>query len=71
MLWSVIQNAVSVAIRKNRLNAEIAFHIAVKIRFGQLKNLSKAAVSSRMGHILNHYSQHKYYIAYGSPIIKK
>jgi len=40
---SVIQNAVSVtiavsvAIGKNRLNAEIAFHIAAKMRFGQLK----------------------------------
>jgi len=55
MLWSVIQNAVSVAIGKNRLNAEIAFHIAPKTRFGQLKNLSNAAVSSRIGHILNRW----------------
>ena len=30
--------AVSVAIEKNRLNAKIAFHIAAKTRFGQLKN---------------------------------
>jgi len=44
---------VLVAIRKNCLNAEIAFHIAAKTRFGQLKNLSNAAVSSRIGHILN------------------
>ena len=46
-----IQNAVSVTIRKNRLNAEIAFHIAAKTRFGQLKNLSMATVSSRIDHI--------------------
>jgi len=56
----VIQNAVSVAIavsvtiEKNRLNAEIAFHITPKTWFGQLKNLSNAAVSSQIGHILNH-----------------
>ena len=62
MLESVIQNAVlvviavSVAIGKNRLNAEIAFHVAPKTRFGQLKNLSNAAVSSRIGHILNHWT---------------
>ena len=31
-MTSVIQNAVSVAIGKNRLNAEIAFHIAVAVR---------------------------------------
>ena len=60
-LWSVIQNTVSVmiavlvAIGKNRLNAEIPVHIAPKTRFGQLKNLSNAAVSSRIGHILNHW----------------
>ena len=59
-LTTVIQNAVSVAIAvsvvigKNRLNAEITFHIALKTRFGQLKNLSIVAVSSRIGHILNH-----------------
>ena len=51
---TVIQNAVSVAIRKNHLNAEITFHIAAKIRFGQLKNLSNPAFLSRIGHILNH-----------------
>jgi len=45
-----IQNAVSVAIPvsvmigKNRLNAEIASRVAVRMRFGQLKNLS--AISS-------------------------
>ena len=56
----MIQNAVSVAIAvlvaigKNRLNAEIAFHIAPKMRFPQLKSLSSAAVSSLIGHILNH-----------------
>ena len=55
---SGIQNAVSVAIGKNRLNAEIAFYIAPKTRFGQLKNLSNAAVSSRIGHILNHCSKY-------------
>jgi len=49
----VIQNAVShaiavsVAIGKIRLNAEIAFHMAAKARFGQLKNLSNAAVFRR------------------------
>ena len=31
--------------RKNRLNAKIAFHIAVKMLFSQLKNISNAAVS--------------------------
>ena len=46
--------AVSVSIGKNRLNAEIAFHIAVKTH-GQLKNLFDAAVSSRISHILNHW----------------
>jgi len=45
--------AVSVAIWKNRSNAEIAFHNTAKTRFGQLKNLSNAAVSSQIGHILN------------------
>ena len=50
----VIQNAISVAIGKNRLNAEIAFHIPAKTRFGQLNNLSNAAVSSRIAHILNY-----------------
>ena len=54
-VYSMIQNAVSVAIGKNRLNAEIAFHIAVKTWFGQLKNLSNAAVSSQIDHILNHW----------------
>jgi len=54
VIKTVIQNAVSVAIGKNRLNAEIAFHIALKTRLGQLKNLSNAAISSRIGHILNH-----------------
>jgi len=49
----VIQNAVSFVIGKNRLNAEIPFHIAAKMRFGQLKNLSNVAVLSRIGHILN------------------
>jgi len=49
----VIQNvisvviAVSIAIGKIRLNAEIAF--------GQLKNFSNVAVSSRIGLILNHH----------------
>ena len=46
--------AVSVAIGKIRLNAEIAFYIVAKARFGQLKNLSNTAVSSWIGHILNH-----------------
>ena len=50
----VIQNALSVAIRKIRLNAEITFYIAAKTWFGQLKNLSNVAVSSRISHILNH-----------------
>jgi len=40
--------------REYHLSAEIAFHIEAKTRFGQLKNLSNAAVSSRIGHILNH-----------------
>ena len=48
-----IQNATSVAIEKNRSNAKIASHIAVKMRFGQLKNLSNAAVSLWIYHILN------------------
>jgi len=48
--------AVSVAIGKNRLNEEIAFHMAAKTQFGQLKNLSNAAVLSRIGHILNHHT---------------
>ena len=62
-----IQNAVSVAIavpvaiRKNRLNAKIALHIAAKTQFGLLKNLSNAAVSSRIGHILNPCVQLKIY----------
>ena len=38
---------------QNRSNAEIAFDIAVKTRFGQLKNLFDAAISFRIGHILN------------------
>ena len=54
---SVIQNAVLVAIGKNHLNAEIAFHVAEKTRFGQLKNLSNAAISSQIGNILNHWSE--------------
>jgi len=41
--------------RKNRINAEIVFHIAGKIRLDQLKNLSNAVVSFRIDHILNHY----------------
>ena len=41
--------------RENRLYVEIAFHNAAKTRFGQLKNLSNAAVSSQIGHILNHW----------------
>ena len=45
--------AVSVVFGKNRLNAEIAFHIAAKMRFGRPKNLSYTAISSRIGHILN------------------
>jgi len=45
--------AVSVGIWKNRSNAKIAFHITVKTRIGQLKNLSNVAVSSVIGHILN------------------
>ena len=65
---SVIKNAVSVtiavsvAIGKNRLNAEVVFHIALKTRFSQLKNLSDAAVSSRIGHILNHCPIYTYHI---------
>lgn len=47
------QNMVSVPIWKNRSNAEIAFHITTKTWFGQLRNLSDAAVSSWIGHILN------------------
>jgi len=62
----VIQNAVSVTIGKNRLNVEIAFHIALKTRFGQLKNLSNAAVLSRIGHILIHWGY-----LYASIIIKE
>jgi len=57
----VIQNAVSVAIEKNRLSLEIAFHIALKKWFGQLKNLSNAAVSPRINHILNHWAQICFY----------
>ena len=59
-----IQNAVSimiavlVAIWKNRSNTEIAFHITAKTRFGQLRNLSNATVSSRIGHILNPWLEH-------------
>lgn len=59
-----IQNAVSitiavlVAIWKNRSNAEITFHITAKMRFGQLRNLSDAAVLSRIGHILNPWLEH-------------
>jgi len=46
----VIQNAalvaiaISVAVWKNRSNAEIASHIVAKMWFGQLKNLFDAAV---------------------------
>ena len=39
--------------RKNRLNAEIVFHIAANTRFGQLESLFNVAFSSRIGHILN------------------
>jgi len=59
MLGSRIQNAVSitiavsVAIWKKRSDAEITLYIAVKTQFGQLKNLSNAAVSSQISHILN------------------
>jgi len=53
----LVANAVSVAIWKNHSNAEIAFHIAVKTRFGQLKNLSDGAVS-RIGIILNSWLRH-------------
>jgi len=34
-------------------NGEIAFYIAAKMQFDQLKNLSDAVVSLRIGHILN------------------
>jgi len=51
---SVIQNAVPIAIGKNCLNAEIAFHMAAKTQFGQLKNISNVAVLSWIGHIFNH-----------------
>jgi len=44
--------AVSVTIGKNRFNAEIVFHIAAKTQFDQLKNLSNAAILSRISHIL-------------------
>jgi len=54
VLLSVIQNAVSVAIGKNYLNAETAFHIAAKMRFSLPKNLSNASASSQIDHILNH-----------------
>jgi len=50
-IWVVI--AVLVTIWKNRSNAEIAFHIAWKTWFSQLRNLSDAADSSQIGHILN------------------
>jgi len=52
-LLSRIQNTVSVAIWENCSNVKIAFHIAVKTRFSQLKNLYNAVVSLRMSHILN------------------
>ena len=57
---AVTQNVVSIAmvvslgIGENRLNTETAFHIAAKMRFNQLKNLSNAAISLRIGDILNH-----------------
>jgi len=47
------RDCVAVAIRKNRPNAEIALHVAAKMRFGEVKNLYDAAVSSWTGHILN------------------
>ena len=43
----------SVTIWNNHSNAEIAFYIAAKTWFVQLKDLSDAAVLSRFGHILN------------------
>jgi len=46
----VIQNAVWIPIGK----FAYAFHIVAKTRFGQLKNLCSAAISSWIGHILNH-----------------
>ena len=36
-----------VAVGKNRSNAEIMFHIAGKMRFGQPKDLSDVAVTLR------------------------
>ena len=43
----------SIATWKNHSNAEVAFHIAVKVPFGQPKNLFDAAILLRIGHILN------------------
>ena len=48
-VWGPI--AVSVAMWKNRYNAEIMPCIVARTRLGLLKNLSNAAVSSRIGHI--------------------
>jgi len=46
--------AVSFAVWENRSNAEIAFHIVVKMQFRQFKNLSDAVVSLRIGRTENH-----------------
>ena len=52
----VIQNAILVAI--GSLIIHIAFHIAAKTQFGQLTNLSNAAVLSQIGQNLNHQMGH-------------
>ena len=70
MAHARIQNAVtvviaiSIAIWKNHFNAKIMFHIAEKMWFGQLKNLSNKVVLSEINDILNPLSHVNVYTSH-------